>query len=67
MVSLMKLLNQLEEEINNYDYKNDNRFITYGRREFLLKEFMDYLNESLQNTRTKYFNALIDLDEFLIG
>ena len=26
---------------------------------------MDYLNESLQNTRTKYFNALINLDEYI--
>lgn len=61
----LELLNQLENEINNYEYKNDSRFMTYGRREFLYKEFIEYLNEAIENNRNKYFNALINLDEYI--
>jgi hypothetical protein len=61
----LELLNKLEEEINSYEYKSDSRFLTYGRRDFLYQEFNDYLNETIQNNRTKYFNALINLDEYI--
>ena len=39
--------------------------MTYGRREFLLNEFMDYLNEHKTNNHSKYFNALINLEEYI--
>lgn len=59
------LMNTLEEEINKYAYYDDRRFVTYGRRDFLYQEFKDYLNDKKQNTKNKYFNALINLEEFI--
>lgn len=59
-------LNKLEEEINKHSYKNDDRFITYGRRDFLRREFTERLNFAVQaNDTNKYINALVDLEEYI--
>lgn len=59
-------LNKLEEEINKHSYKKDNRFITYGRRDFLRREFTERLNYAVQSNDTnKYINALVDLEEYI--
>lgn len=59
-------LNKLEEEINKHSYKKDNRYITYGRREILRKEFTERLNDTKQtNDINKYLDALADLEEYI--
>lgn len=49
----------IENEINNHIFEIDNRFVTYGRRDFLQKEFEKYLNNN------DYLNALINLQEYM--
>lgn len=59
-------LNVLEEEMNKHSYKSDNRFISYGRREFLRKELTERLNLAKQaNDINKYLDALADLEEYI--
>lgn len=54
-------LNDLEAEINNHLFEIDNRFVTYGRRNFLKQQFEYYLNNN------KYFDAFINLEEYILG
>ena len=53
--------------ITNRDFEKDDRFVTYGRREFLRKEFSDYLNEKINSGRGKYNDAFVDLAEYYTG
>lgn len=55
------LLNDLETEINNHLFEVDNRFVTYGRRNFLKQQFEDYLNNN------NYTDAFINLEEYILG
>ena len=57
----VKFLNELENLINNHEFLYDERFVTYGRRNFLKQEF----NNFLQNN--KFMNCLIDLEEYVYG
>ena len=61
-VSLMKLL---EEKIKSSEFEDDYRYVTFGRREFLMQEFKDYLIGKKQNNQSRFFNAFINLDEFI--
>ena len=61
----LPLLNNLEEELNKAKYIKDNRFYTYGRREFLRKEFTDILDEKIPYRPNRYFGALINLEEYI--
>lgn len=61
----LPLLNNLEEELNKAKYTKDNRFYTYGRREFLRKEFTDILDEKILYKPNRYFGALINLEEYI--
>lgn len=49
----------IENEINNHLFEFDNRFVTYGRRDFLQKEFNQYLRNN------EYRNALMNLQEYM--
>lgn len=55
----LNFFNTLENEINNHLFEVDNRFVTYGRRNFLLQEFSDYLNNN------NYLGALKNLEEYM--
>lgn len=61
----LPLLNNLEEELNKAKYVKDNRFYTYGRRDFLRKEFSDILDEKIPYRPNRYFGALINLEEYI--
>lgn len=61
----LPLLNNLEEELNKAKYIKDNRFYTYGRREFLRNEFTDILDEKIPYRPNRYFGALINLEEYI--
>lgn len=63
----ISFLNGINDIISKYDYKIDDRFVTYGRREFLRKEFSDYLNERTYAGRGKYNDAFVDLAEYYTG
>ena len=60
-------LDALSEIIEKYEYLDDRRFVTYGRRDFLRKEFSDYLNEKTFSGRGKYNDAFVDLAEYYSG
>ena len=51
--------NTIENEMNNHLFENDNRFVTYGRRDFLKQEFNRFLNSN------NYLDALINLEEYM--
>lgn len=51
--------NIIENEINNHLFEFDDRFTTYGRRDFLQQEFNNFLNNN------NYINALINLQEYM--
>ena len=46
-------LDELKDIISKHDYETDERFVTYGRRDFLRNEFSDYLNEKTYSGRGK--------------
>lgn len=60
-------LDGLKKLIVNHDYESDERFVTYGRREFLRQEFSDYLNERTYCGRGKYNDAFVDITDFYSG
>ena len=60
-------LDGLKELIVNHDYESDERFVTYGRREFLRQEFSDYLNERTYCGSGKYNDAFVDITDFYSG
>lgn len=51
--------NIIENEISNHLFEIDNRFSTYGRRDFLRQEFNKHLNKN------DYVDALINLQEYM--
>ena len=51
--------NAIENEMKNHLFEIDNRFVTYGRRNFLQKEFNKFLNNN------DYRNALMNLQEYM--
>lgn len=63
----LSFLDGLTNIISNHDYELDDRFVTYGRRDFLRKEFTDYLNENLYSGRGKYNDAYNDLADYYTG
>ena len=60
-------LDELKDIISKHDYETDERFVTYGRRDFLRNEFSDYLNEKTYSGRGKYNDAFVDLAEYYTG
>lgn len=63
----ISFLNGIDDIISKHDYAADDRFVTYGRREFLRKEFSDYLNEKTYSGRGKFNDAFVDLAEYYTG
>ena len=63
----ISFLDGLNDIISKYDYENDERFVTYGRRDFLRKEFSDYLNEKTYSGRGKFNDAFVNLAEYYTG
>ncbi len=63
----ISFLDNLNDIILNHEYEIDERFVTYGRRDFLRKEFSDYLNEKTYSGRGKYNDAFNDLAEYYTG
>lgn len=61
----LPLLENLENELNNAKCHSDSRFYTYGRRDFLRKEFSDILDEKIPYKPNRYFGALINLEEYI--
>lgn len=61
MEKYKNLLNDLKTEINNHLLEVDNRFVTYGRRNFLKQQFEDYLNNN------SYTDAFMNLEEYILG
>ena len=57
----ISFLEDLNNIILNHDYEIDDRFVTYGRRDFLRKEFSDYLNNNM------YKDAFNNLAEYYTG
>ena len=66
-MAYISLLDGMNEIISSHDYELDDRFVTYGRRDFLRKEFSDYLNEKTYSGRGKYNDAFVDLAEYYSG
>ena len=66
-IEYTSFLDGLYELITNHDYESDERFVTYGRREFLRQEFSDYLNERTYCGRGKYNDAFVDITDFYSG
>lgn len=60
-------LDGLYDIIVSHEYEDDDRFVTYGRRDFLRQEFSDYLNDRKYSGRGKYNDALVDLMDFYSG
>lgn len=60
-----KIINLLEEKINQYNYSEDNRFYTFGRRDFVIQEFDNNILE--KNIANAYGNLqdIIYCDDFL--
>ena len=67
LIEYMSFLDGLKELILNHDYELDERFVTYGRRDFLRQEFSDYLNEKVYCGRGKYNDAFVDIADFYSG
>ena len=63
----LTILNALENEILKHEYDFDNRFVTYCRRDFLRKEFTDYLEDNIFSERGKFNDAYVDLSEYFYG
>lgn len=51
--------NIIENEMNNHLFEIDNRFVTYGRRDFLQQQFNKFLDDN------NYLDALINLQEYM--
>lgn len=70
-VEYISFLDGLDEIISKYDYELDERFFTYGRRDFLRKEFSDYLNGKTYWGRYwskgKFNDAFVDLTDYYSG
>ncbi len=66
-VEYASFLDGLNEIISRHDYETDDRFVTYGRRDFLRKEFSDYLNERAYCGRGKFNDAFVDLADYYSG
>lgn len=66
-IEYISFLDGLNELISKYEYDLDERFFTYGRRDFLRKEFSDYLNERIYCGRGKYNDAFSDLTDYYSG
>ena len=66
-IEYTSFLDGLYELITNHDYEPDERFVTYGRRDFLRQEFSDYLNERTYCGRGKYNDAFVDITDFYSG
>lgn len=63
----ISFLDGLNEIIMNHDYDLDERFVTYGRRDFLRQEFSNYLNDKSYAGRGKYNDAFADLSDYYSG
>ena len=63
----ISFLDGINDIISKHDYEIDDRFVTYGRRDFLRKEFSDYLCEKTYSGRGKYNDAFVDLAEYYTG
>lgn len=58
---------KLEKILNKYECEYDNRFVTYGRRNFLMKEFLSNLNEKKDNSNFNYLEvAFGDLYDYIM-
>ena len=53
-------LDELNDIISKHDYETDERFATYGRRDFLRKEFSDYLKPFNYNPNKRYLKCFED-------
>ena len=63
----ISFLEGLYNIIIKYDYEQDDRFVLFGRREFLKNGFNDYLNDTEFSVRGKFNDAYIDFTDFLLG
>lgn len=59
----LEVLCEIEDEILKHDYKEDNRFYTFGRINFLRKEFTQFLNNNKLNLSDSVSNAMSNLEE----
>ena len=66
-IEYLDFLNGIENIINGHSYEKDDRFVTYCRRDFLRKEFSDYLNDITFSGRGKFTDAFVDLTEYYSG
>lgn len=55
----ISIIDNIVNMMKNYSYKSDNRFYTFGRREFLEKEIKDYLDNN------NVLDAYIDFYEYV--
>lgn len=63
----ISFLDGLSKIIIKYNYEEDDRFVLFGRRDFLKNEFTDYLNDVEFSVRGKFNDAYIDFVDFLLG
>ena len=61
---IYKYLVKLEEILNQYNCEYDDRFVTYGRRDFLKKELSKTLSEGKDNSKLSF--AFKDLYEYIL-
>lgn len=61
----LQFLNCLEDEINKHNFKKDNRFVTYGRRQMLKQEFFDRLLGKKEHFKGRYIGALLFIQEYI--
>lgn len=61
LAHIMCSLDYLEKTLNNFKYKVDNRFVTFGRLNFLKKEILEKLYGN------DIYGAMINLDEIIRG
>lgn len=66
-IEYIAFIDGLNEIITSHEYELDERFVTYGRRDFLRQEFSDYLNEKTYCGRGKYNDAFVNLAEYYTG
>lgn len=65
---LYELLLNLEQVLNKYNLKEDDRFFTYCRREHLRKEFTDKLNKKHIETNSDYLtDAYYNLYDYIVN
>ena len=63
-----KLLSDLETVLNRSEFQSDERFYTYGRRDFLRKELTIRLNkEDIGQNPDYLIDAYKDLDDYING